>query len=184
MTTFTTEDRILAEKDGSYTINVEGGTVTSPPHIVDSGASVMDNKPVAWMSQGGDVSRSADYFEEMGFKDLIPLYTHPVKEQDGCGNCHSCLVGVTENGYPVTFQRMILCPDCGNKRCPKASNHRHQCTESNEPNQRGSIYAHPVKELTDEEIGQIWKDCMESPYMQASNPVGFARAILRKAQEK
>ena len=39
------------------------------------------------------------------------------------------------------------------------------------------------KELTDEEIGQIWKDCMESPYMQISNPVGFARAILRKAQE-
>ena len=38
------------------------------------------NEPVAWMSQGGDVSRSADYFEEMGFKDLIPLYTHPVKE--------------------------------------------------------------------------------------------------------
>jgi hypothetical protein len=41
MTTFTTEDRILAEKDGSFTINVEGGTVSSPPHIVDSGASVM-----------------------------------------------------------------------------------------------------------------------------------------------
>jgi len=37
--------------------------------------------------------------------------------------------------------------------------------------------------LTDEEIGQIWKDCMESPYMQVSNPVGFARAILRKAQD-
>jgi len=28
MTTFTTEDRILAEKDGSYTLNVEGGTIT------------------------------------------------------------------------------------------------------------------------------------------------------------
>jgi hypothetical protein len=41
MTTFTTEDRILAEKDGSYTINVEGGTVSSPPHIVDSGASII-----------------------------------------------------------------------------------------------------------------------------------------------
>jgi hypothetical protein len=35
MTTFTTEDRILAEKNGSFTIN------TSPPHIVDGGASVM-----------------------------------------------------------------------------------------------------------------------------------------------
>ena len=40
----------------------------------------MNNEPVAWMSQGGDVSRSADYFVEMGFTDLIPLYTHPVKE--------------------------------------------------------------------------------------------------------
>jgi ribosomal protein L12E/L44/L45/RPP1/RPP2 len=29
MTTFTTEDRILAEKDGSFTINVENGTVTT-----------------------------------------------------------------------------------------------------------------------------------------------------------
>jgi hypothetical protein len=29
MTTFTTEDRILAEKDGSFTINVESGTVTT-----------------------------------------------------------------------------------------------------------------------------------------------------------
>jgi hypothetical protein len=29
MTTFTTEDRIIAEKDGSFTINVEGGTVTT-----------------------------------------------------------------------------------------------------------------------------------------------------------
>jgi hypothetical protein len=41
MTTFTTEDRIFAEKDGSFTVNVEGGTVSSPPHIVNSGASVM-----------------------------------------------------------------------------------------------------------------------------------------------
>ncbi len=31
-------------------------------------------EPVAWMSQGGDVSRSKKYFEEMGFTDLIPLY--------------------------------------------------------------------------------------------------------------
>ena len=29
MTTFTTDDRILAEKDGSFTVNVEGGTVTT-----------------------------------------------------------------------------------------------------------------------------------------------------------
>ena len=49
------------------------------------------NEPVAWMSQGGDVSRSADYFVEMGFTDLIPLYTHPVKEQDT--DCQYCKQG-------------------------------------------------------------------------------------------
>ena len=51
----------------------------------------MNNEPVAWMSQGGDVSRSADYFVEMGFTDLIPLYTHPVKEQDT--DCQYCKQG-------------------------------------------------------------------------------------------
>ena len=32
---------------------------------------------VAWMSLGGDVSRSKKHFEEMGFNFLIPLYTAP-----------------------------------------------------------------------------------------------------------
>ena len=34
--------------------------------------------------------------------------------------------------------RMALCPTCGNKRCPKANNHRNQCSNSNEPGQKGS----------------------------------------------
>jgi hypothetical protein len=34
----------------------------------------------------------------------------------------------------------IVCADCGNKRCPKATDHRLACTGSNEPGQRGSIY--------------------------------------------
>jgi len=37
--------------------------------------------------------------------------------------------------------KMILCPECGNKRCPKASDHRLSCTGSNEPGQPGSVYA-------------------------------------------
>ncbi len=36
--------------------------------------------------------------------------------------------------------RMILCKECGNKRCPKASDHRLICTGSNEPGQPGSVY--------------------------------------------
>jgi hypothetical protein len=99
------EDRIIAEKDGSFTINVEGGTVKM-------------NEPVAWIDPKElDMDVSTSVTKTKQFDGDIPLYTHPVKE------------------------------------------------------------------LTDEEIGQIWKDCMESPYMQVSNPVGFARAVLKKARE-
>ena len=45
------------------------------------------------------------------------------------------------------------------------------------------LYTHPVKELTDEEIWEIvslkWWDWEDS-----FDVTGFARAILRKAQEK
>ncbi len=34
----------------------------------------------------------------------------------------------------------IVCETCGNKRCPHATNHRHPCTNSNEPGQEGSVY--------------------------------------------
>jgi hypothetical protein len=37
---------------------------------------------------------------------------------------------------------MLLCPTCGNKRCPHATDHRHECTGSNEAGQPGSIYGH------------------------------------------
>jgi len=58
----------------------------------------------------------------------------------GCGNCHTCLSGVYDShGFPVTTTRMIVCPECGNKRCPKASDHRLKCTRSNMPGQKGSI---------------------------------------------
>jgi len=36
---------------------------------------------------------------------------------------------------------MILCPECGNKRCPKATDHEFKCTGSNEPMQPGSMYS-------------------------------------------
>ena len=50
------------------------------------------------------------------------------------------------------------------------------------------LYTHPVKELTDEEIRQCILEYFESSeYKQYPLPVvsvNFARAILRKAQEK
>ena len=34
----------------------------------------------------------------------------------------------------------VVCPECGNKRCPKATDHNNPCTNSNDPGQPGSIY--------------------------------------------
>ncbi|MEM5356993.1 hypothetical protein [Enterobacter kobei] len=48
--------------------------------------------------------------------------------------CHTC--------RPVTISdmRFVVCPECGNKRCPHANDHRNACTGSNEPGQEGSAY--------------------------------------------
>jgi hypothetical protein len=35
--------------------------------------------------------------------------------------------------------RMIVCAECGNKRCPKATYHDNKCTNSNATNQPGDI---------------------------------------------
>ena len=52
--------------------------------------------------------------------------------------CHACRpVSMT----PPENMRMVLCPDCGNKRCPKANNHGNACTGSNATGQPGSAYA-------------------------------------------
>lgn len=42
--------------------------------------------------------------------------------------------------YDMPTSIMILCPTCGNKRCPKATDISLGCTNSNEPGQPGSAY--------------------------------------------
>jgi hypothetical protein len=55
--------------------------------------------------------------------------------------CHRC-VEERERDIPWTERpsRMIVCEHCGNKRCPHATDHRHACTGSNEPDQPGGIF--------------------------------------------
>ncbi len=50
--------------------------------------------------------------------------------------CHAC---APDNVWPFRL-KMIVCPDCGNKRCPKASDHALACTNSNAPGQPGRVY--------------------------------------------
>jgi len=64
-----------------------------------------------------------------------------------CGQCHACIQRFDlrgPSGLPLNMERMIVCPECGNKRCPKASNHELACTDSNEAGQDGSVYRNPT----------------------------------------
>jgi hypothetical protein len=63
--------------------------------------------------------------------------------------CFECLKSAPvkprgrETGFAIDFDigaRMILCGECGNKRCPQATNHIYQCTHSNDTGQPGSAY--------------------------------------------
>jgi hypothetical protein len=57
-----------------------------------------------------------------------------------CG-CYKCLSAVNnDNGFPLSLTTFIVCPLCGNKRCPRATDHALPCTGSNEVGQKGSRY--------------------------------------------
>ena len=61
----------------------------------------------------------------------------------GCRQClrerdeHVMAFGVK---WPIEITMMIVCQNCGNKRCPHALDHRHACTESNDVGQSGGAF--------------------------------------------
>jgi hypothetical protein len=57
-------------------------------------------------------------------------------------DCYACLDARDEYR---TF--MVLCPECGCKRCTKATNHLHACSQSNASGQVGSVYGEPCTEV-------------------------------------
>lgn len=70
-----------------------------------------------------------------GLPDFSPIFggasSDPKPGECGCYECSSEIRRMT---------RMITCSQCGNKRCPHATNHIHACTNSNEAGQPGSRY--------------------------------------------
>jgi len=113
-------------------------------------AQERQNEPVAWM----------DYLEHSDLYDLnvsgrgIPLYTHPVKEQD----------------EPVA----IVNTNCENNI---------QWYDDNPKQHNGYfLYTHPAKTLTDEEIKELSEKHLDMDWQ--TGVIEFARAILKKAQKK
>jgi len=132
----------------------------------------MNNEPVAWMETYKGEPNNLDwdksnlnYGDE--FHDVVPLYTHPAKE------LHLSLQKSKETGelLAVTY-----------------TDDEHRIVEVlwKKP---------PAKTLTDDEIKQLQRECIADVYAQAhfhgdkyinsqQAILNFARAILRKAQEK
>ena len=79
-------------------------------------------------------------FSFAAFMEIDKTREELSKPQCFCRRCieESDLRGF--GGLPLASSMMIVCGECGNKRCPKASDHRLACTNSNEPGQAGSIY--------------------------------------------
>ncbi|QPK40189.1 hypothetical protein SEA_JINKIES_58 [Arthrobacter phage Jinkies] len=60
-----------------------------------------------------------------------------------CQRCDTFLRELLKADWLDMPAGMIICPECGNKRCPHATDHDEDCTRSNEPGQAGSSYTTP-----------------------------------------
>lgn len=73
----------------------------------------------------------------------LPTQNAPVLNC-GCAHCHNeygnALRDLDPDRYRYYDMPFIVCETCGNKRCPRATYHDHECTRSNEPGQAGSMY--------------------------------------------
>ena len=139
-----------------YSIAVPGGRSTT--YSTDA-AEASDCKAMGWavqeyvkleryqasMLQGAENAESRCTIQTAPALDSSPKIAeshcsnHQVISDCSCRTCR-----------PVTFtdSRFVVCPECGNKRCPHGNDHRNSCTGSNEPGQEGSAYpAAPQQEV-------------------------------------
>ncbi len=153
----------------------------------------MNNEPVAYvdkiwierpdlvMSQQLDIGR---LFMRSGkeIKNYIPLYSHPVKELDEDFDA-ICLENKRLQAEIEALKAgKIRAYDNGVEDGRKPNTHpvKEQDTECQYCKQ-GCIRCDARKQLTNEEISEVFKDCTKDGILDANE---FARAILRKAQEK
>ena len=110
MTTFTTEDRILAEKDGSLTVNVEPIPFAG---LVTLTESAPKSKPVAYINVE---ERKLEWAEPITWHtptiakmDKIPLFAHLAKELTNAEISDICNKFLAPRGGSIfTFARAIL----------------------------------------------------------------------------
>ena len=134
----------------------------------------MNNEPVAWMIE----KNGKQFFTEQspingfhGYDKIVPLYTHPVKQT--YRELHEGFSTVIEATHPVKEQDFY--GDGNVYRGVRSKDSEVQ-----------TIYFNPVKEITEWEIDDVWDEFTNDDGEFFTNITyrDFAKAILRKAQEK
>jgi hypothetical protein len=160
-------------KDEALDLALEALESCGSGHITDGGNQWHDeklvDKAITAIKQARALDKMAENARELGL-DYEPVWDNLPSNKDVeeamramrmkrlqepvnhyC--CHACF---TASGS-ILLDRMILCPQCGNKRCPKASNHRLDCTSSNDPGQPGSVYTTPPAQPASEEDMKVYR---------------------------
>lgn len=80
----------------------------------------------------GEWLADRQYYDDMQTRILFAIWRdrgalEEFTKKYNCGNCRQCLADIVRNGWPANFQRMVVCPHCGDKRCVKAENHNTLC---------------------------------------------------------
>ena len=137
----------MIEKQSHYEAMAHAGGFEAGRELGMKQERESNNEPVAWIDPKElDMAVSTSVTKNKQFDGDIPLYTHPVKEQE----IKEAKYGITTKWDGITTY--------------------HETTEP----------IGKVKELTDEEINEIFS----KTWLDFQDYKEFARAILRKAQEK
>lgn len=110
-----------------------------------------DDHPFLWsFNEGWNACRAAmlaaapqPQSAQQNIPEIIPGWI-PVSERMPDCWCRTC------RPVAINDMRFVVCPDFGNKRCPRANDHRNACTGSNETGQEGSAYPAAPQEVKGE----------------------------------
>lgn len=92
------------------------------------------NSGIAIDSEKIQMERLGAEFEEVLSNMTYDEMKHVTPEKCWCHTCRPVVMG---------DMRFVVCPECGNKRCPRANDCRNACSGSNDPGQAGSAYPVP-----------------------------------------
>lgn len=110
--------------------------------MVDHFGDINEMAHVVTLASEGDIKVEPQNAQQ-NIPEIIPGWI-PVSEQMPDCWCRTC------RPVDINDMRFVVCPKCGNKRCPRANDHRNACTGSNEPGQEGSAYPVAPQEVKGE----------------------------------